>query len=197
MVGPRAVLCPTCPVMDAAVDPAAGEEWTGLPRVARPQRPHHAEQRRDQGGRTSRRSPERRTSTRRSPTRTSRSCWRPLPATTRSNCYLFYGPALLPELGEHPTVLAYTDAWLRAAWFGDAPLRFAPARVWTDEFLDWDQRRDLTRPREVHPSEGWVTIREGAAEGPLVGGCLETIGRHLLDSQVWLDLRGSDGPDGR
>jgi muramoyltetrapeptide carboxypeptidase len=105
-------------------------------------------------------------------------------------------PRLLPELGEHSTVLAYTDASLRAAWFGDAPLRLAPAKVWTDEFLGWDQRQDLTRPREVHPSEGWVTIREGVAEGPLVGGCLETICRHLKDSQVWLDLRGSDGPDG-
>jgi muramoyltetrapeptide carboxypeptidase len=103
----------------------------------------------------------------------------------------FHGPALLPELGEYPTVLAYTDAWLRAAWFGDAPLRFAPARFWTDEFLDWDQRRDLSRPRQVWPSEGWVTIREGVAEGQLVGGCLETICRHLKDSQVWLDLRGA------
>lgn len=35
-----------------------------------------------------------------------------------------------------------------------------------------------------------MTIRDGVAEGPLVGGCLETICRHLKDSQVWLDLRG-------
>ena len=103
----------------------------------------------------------------------------------------FHGPALFPELGEHPTVLADTDGSLRAAWFEDAPLRFAPAAVWTDELLDWDQRQDLTRPRELRASAGWVTIREGVAEGPLVGGCLETICRHLKGSQVWLDLRGA------
>src|SRR5262249_7722896 len=30
----------------------------------------------------------------------------------------FYGPALVPELGEFPGVLPFTDGWLRAAWFG-------------------------------------------------------------------------------
>ena len=59
----------------------------------------------------------------------------------------FHGPALLPELGEHPAVLADTDAWLRAAWFGTAPLGFRPATAWTDEFLDWDGGR--TSPGRV------------------------------------------------
>jgi muramoyltetrapeptide carboxypeptidase len=103
----------------------------------------------------------------------------------------FYGPALLPELGEYPAVLPSTDRWLRAAWFGSAPLRFAPAKTWTDEFLDWDQRQDRTRPRELWPSEGWVTIRDGVAEGQLVAGCLETICRHLKGSPAWLDLQGA------
>jgi muramoyltetrapeptide carboxypeptidase len=51
----------------------------------------------------------------------------------RSGLVSFYGPALLPELGEYPTVLPYTDRWLRAAWFGTAPLQFAAAVSWTDE----------------------------------------------------------------
>ena len=88
-------------------------------------------------------------------------------------------------------MLADTDRWLRAAWFGDEPLRFAPADVWTDEFLDWDRRQDLARPRRLRPSAGWVAIRDGVAEGPLVGGCLETICRHLRGSPAWLDLRGA------
>lgn len=88
-------------------------------------------------------------------------------------------------------MLAHTDRWLRAVWFGGGPLRFTPAEVWTDEFLDWDRRLDLIRPRELRPSAGWVAIREGVAEGPLVGGCLETICRHLRGSPAWLDLRGA------
>lgn len=97
----------------------------------------------------------------------------------------FYGPALVSELGEFPGVLPHTDRFLRAAWFGGEPLRFEPAGVWTDELLDWDLRLDLTRPRELRPSQGWVTVREGAGEGPLLGGCLETIVWHLKGSRTW------------
>ena len=103
----------------------------------------------------------------------------------------FYGPALVPELGEFPAVLPHTDRFLRAAWFGEEPLRFEPADVWTDELLDWNQRLDLTRPRELRPSEGWITVREGVAEGPLLGGCIESICWHLKGSAQWLELEGA------
>jgi muramoyltetrapeptide carboxypeptidase len=109
----------------------------------------------------------------------------------RAGLITFYGPALLPELGEYPAVLPHTDTWLRAAWFGSTPLRFVPATTYTDEFLDWDQRQDRMRPRDLRPSGGWVTIRGGVAEGQLVAGCLETICRHLKGSPVWLDLQGA------
>lgn len=103
----------------------------------------------------------------------------------------FYGPALVSELGEYPSVLPYTDRWLRAAWFGSEPLRFAPAEAWTDELLDWNQKLDLTRPRELRPSDGWLTIREGRAEGRLVGGALESVCWHLKGSEAWVDLDGA------
>lgn len=109
----------------------------------------------------------------------------------RAGLRTFYGPALVPELGEFPAVLPATDRALRAAWFGAEPLRFAPATEWTDELLDWHTRLDLTRPRELRPSEGWRCVRDGVAEGPLLGGCLETICWHLKGSADWLDLRGA------
>jgi muramoyltetrapeptide carboxypeptidase len=103
----------------------------------------------------------------------------------------FHGPALIPELGEFPTVLPYTDRYLRAAWFGSEPIRFEPSALWTDELLDWNDKADLGRPRELCESEGWVTIRAGTAEGPLLGGCLESICWQLKGSRAWLDLSGS------
>jgi muramoyltetrapeptide carboxypeptidase len=103
----------------------------------------------------------------------------------------FYGPALVPELGEFPAVFPYTDRFLRAAWFGDGPIGYTPAAEWTDEWLDWDARADLTRPRELRGSAGWVTIRSGAASGPLLGGCLETICWHLKGSASWVDPTGA------
>jgi len=103
----------------------------------------------------------------------------------------FHGPALVPELGEFPEVLPHTDRYLRAAWFGDEPIGFEPAGSWTDELLDWDAKADLTRPRVLREGEGWVTIREGEASGPLLVGCFETICWHLKGSDAWLDPAGS------
>lgn len=103
----------------------------------------------------------------------------------------FYGPALVPELGEFPRVLSHTDRFLRAAWLGEEPIGYEPADVWTDELLDWNTKADLTRPRELRASEGWVAIRDGAASGPLLGGCLETICWHLKGSAAWLDPTGA------
>lgn len=99
----------------------------------------------------------------------------------------FYGPALVPELGEFPQVLAHTDRYLRSAWFGAEPINYQPAETWTDELLDWNTKADLTRPRELRSSDGWTTIREGTASGPLLGGCLESICWHLKGSPAWLD----------
>ena len=98
----------------------------------------------------------------------------------------FYGPALVPELGEFPQVLPHTDRYLRAAWFGGEPIAYEPSDVWTDELLDFNTKTDLTRARELRESEGWVTIREGRAQGPLFGGCLEPICWHLKGSSAWL-----------
>jgi muramoyltetrapeptide carboxypeptidase LdcA involved in peptidoglycan recycling len=109
----------------------------------------------------------------------------------RAGLSTFHGPALVPELGEHPAPLADTDRYLRAAWFGAEPTVFEPGGVWTDEYLDWDARADLARPRELRSSTGWVTIRAGAATGPLLGGCLETICWHVKGSSTWIDPTGA------
>jgi muramoyltetrapeptide carboxypeptidase len=103
----------------------------------------------------------------------------------------FYGPALVPELGEFPQVLPHTDDYLRAAWLGGEPITYDPSDVWTDESLDWDGKLDLTRARELRKSEGWITIREGSARGPLFGGCLESICWHLKGSSAWVDPEGA------
>ena len=109
----------------------------------------------------------------------------------RARLATIYGTALVTGLAEYPDVLPFTARWLRALWFGAEPLRYEPADGWTDEFLDWDEKQDLTRARELRPSEGWVTLRPGRAAGPVAGGCLETICWHLKGSSEWLDLNGS------
>ena len=43
---------------------------------------------------------------------------------------------------------------------------------------------DSTRPRERKPSDGWTWLKQGSAEGPLVGGCLESL-QHLRGTPYW------------
>ncbi len=102
-----------------------------------------------------------------------------------------YGPALTSNLAEYPRVLPYTDRWLRAAWFGHEALRYEPATEWTEEFLDWDSKADLQRARRLSSGDGWLALRDGHAEGPALGGCLETICWHLKGSEAWIDLAGA------
>jgi muramoyltetrapeptide carboxypeptidase len=103
----------------------------------------------------------------------------------------FHGPTLVAELAEYPEVLPFTDRFLRGAWFGADPLEFTPAETWTDEFLNWLTKADLERPRALKPGGGWLSLRPGVAEGPLIAGCLESICWHLKGSTEWLDLTGA------
>ena len=109
----------------------------------------------------------------------------------RSGLRTLYGPTLTTELGEFPGVLPYTDRAMRSAWSGAAPEPFEPAAAWTDERLDLFRKVDLTRSRHMSAGSGWHAVRDGVAEGPLFGGCLDTICRHLEGSAYWPDLRGA------
>jgi muramoyltetrapeptide carboxypeptidase LdcA involved in peptidoglycan recycling len=103
----------------------------------------------------------------------------------------FYGPALITSLAEFPAVLELTDRSMRAAWFGDRAVTFEPAPEWTDEFLDFGTQADLTRRRHTKVGEGWVWLHQGRAEGPLLGGCLETLCWHVRGTAEWPDLSGA------
>lgn len=102
----------------------------------------------------------------------------------------FHGPALVSELGEYLEPLPYTATWLQSAWT-DSWSDITPSDVWTDEFLDWDQRADLERPRNLKRGNGWHCIRSGRADGPLLGGCLETIIWHLAGTPEWIQPEGA------
>ena len=103
----------------------------------------------------------------------------------------FYGPALVTNLAEYPTVFDLTDRFLRAAWFGPEPLVFASADEWTDEFLDFATLADLTRARQRRPGDGWRWLADGTATGPIVGGCLETLCWHVKGAPEWPDVEGA------
>lgn len=94
----------------------------------------------------------------------------------RTGLVTFSGPALMTEFAEYPEPFAYSVEHFLKAVAGTGPIgEIAPASVWTDERLDWGTKADLTRARTLKTSPGWAWLRPGRGEGPLVGGCLESM----------------------
>jgi muramoyltetrapeptide carboxypeptidase LdcA involved in peptidoglycan recycling len=104
----------------------------------------------------------------------------------------FNGPALLPDFAEYPRMFEYTERYFLKTVCEPGPVgAIEPSPVWTEEFLDWEKKEDLQRPRTLQPSEGWTWLKAGkagagAAEGVLIGGCLESL-HHLRSTPYWPD----------
>lgn len=105
----------------------------------------------------------------------------------RTGLTTFNGPALLSDFAEYPRMLDYTERYFLRAVTGGEPIgAIEPALYWTEEFLDWSEKKDLERPRQLAISSGWTWLKPGQAEGRLVGGCLESL-QHLRGTDYWPD----------
>ena len=88
----------------------------------------------------------------------------------------FYGLAAMTQLGENPEPLKFTWENFKKAVMSTQPLLDIPvSHQWTDELLDWSQKKDLERARNLQQNTGWEWLRGGKASGVIVGGCLPSI----------------------
>jgi muramoyltetrapeptide carboxypeptidase len=109
---------------------------------------------------------------------------------TQSNLVTFYGPAGLTQMAENPAVLDYTLNSFRKTLFDESPVgQITPSSEWTDEVLDWFQKKDLSQHRKMKKNPGWTWIKEGSAEGVLTGGCLTSL-MHVRGTKYWPDFNG-------
>jgi muramoyltetrapeptide carboxypeptidase len=103
----------------------------------------------------------------------------------------FNGPTFVFGMAEYPRMFPYSERYLLRALTRAEPLGpIEPADAWTDEFLDWNTQADLTRPRALQPSDGWTWLRPGSGQGPLVGGCIESL-EHLRGTRYWPSFDGA------
>jgi len=99
----------------------------------------------------------------------------------------FNGPAFLTDFAECPHMFTYTQAYFEKAVCSGQPVGpISPAAEWTEEFLDWGQQLDLTRPRRMQPADGWAWLKPGYAAGILLVGCVESLD-HLRGTSYWPD----------
>ncbi|MGB3261230.1 S66 family peptidase [Paenisporosarcina sp.] len=85
----------------------------------------------------------------------------------------FYGPALVPSFGEFEPFLDYTYDYFKEILIEEQnlPYDIPTPPIWTDEPLNWEVK---TGDKEQRPNE-WVCVKEGVAQGRLVGGNLNAM----------------------
>ena len=102
----------------------------------------------------------------------------------------FNGPMLLTDFAEYPRMLKYTENSFLDTLRSPAPLGpIQPSEWWTDEFLDWSEKKDIERARILKSAAGPVWLRQGLAEGILVGGCIESL-QQLRGTEFWPNFEG-------
>lgn len=98
---------------------------------------------------------------------------------TQASLRTFYGPALIPTLGEYPRPFQFAiDHFLHVLRDSvDKPIGPIPrSPAWTQEFLDWgDSSIETSRPRHTNPALPWKWLRPGKTTGRIFGGCLPSI----------------------
>lgn len=101
----------------------------------------------------------------------------------------FYGPAIVPSFGEYETMLADGERYVRNVLCleREAPYSLDVPREWTEEMLDWMTQ---DRPKMLRPNDGWLSLRDGRAQGKLVGGNLNTMSG-FLKSEFFPDMEGA------
>ncbi|MEK6874577.1 MAG: S66 peptidase family protein [Nanoarchaeota archaeon] len=104
---------------------------------------------------------------------------------TQSGLLTFYGPAAITQFGEYPKPLSYTvDYFYKAIQSTDQIGSVLPSSHWTDELLDWNKKLDLIQERTLQSNPGYEWLRNGVAQGPLIGGCISSIA-HLQGTKYW------------
>ncbi len=89
----------------------------------------------------------------------------------------FYGPCLMTQFAEYPAPWQYTlDSFISTLSGEREEMIIQPSGSWTNEFLDWGTKKDLTRARVQNANvDGHLWLREGSAGGRITGGCLYSL----------------------
>jgi muramoyltetrapeptide carboxypeptidase len=102
-----------------------------------------------------------------------------------SNWTCFYGPAVLPQFGEYPSILEYTRANVVRALCRTGPLGSLVDPEYTIvEASDWSGNEWKSRSRRREGFGGRKVIREGTGAGVVFGGNIETL-NFLIGTKWW------------
>lgn len=82
---------------------------------------------------------------------------------TKCNFPTFYGPSVLNQFADI-YMPKYTKSYFEKAVMATQPIgEIYPSETWTDEFLDWFEKKDLERERKFVLNSGWEWLKKGKA----------------------------------
>jgi len=112
---------------------------------------------------------------------------------TQAGLATYYGPCAASQFGEYPEMLPYTKKWFD--WACVENESFLPSmdveasEAWTDEFLDWFQKLDQVRPREMIKNHGYHWLVGGKSQGEALPACILSMNR-LAGTKYWINPKG-------
>lgn len=110
---------------------------------------------------------------------------------TQTGLVTFYGPTVLNQFAEYPKMLDFTLDHFKKTVMSNTPIRkIMPSLQWTEEVMDWFEKKDLSRARKMKKNSGWEWLKEGKANGVLIGGCLASL-MHLRGTKFWPNFNGT------
>ena len=82
----------------------------------------------------------------------------------KCNFPTFYGPSVLNQFADI-FLPDYTLEYFRKAVMTDEPIgNVYPSNLWTCEFLDWFEKKDIKNERKFKNNPGWEWLKQGKAE---------------------------------
>lgn len=110
---------------------------------------------------------------------------------TQGNLVTYYGPCAATQFGESPSIFDYTLKSFKEN-FIDADIKtkkeIIASQNWTDEFLNWFEKKDLERARILVNNDGFKWLRVGNATGKALPACIMAINR-LAGTKYWINAK--------
>ncbi|WP_214690354.1 MULTISPECIES: S66 peptidase family protein [unclassified Exiguobacterium] len=107
----------------------------------------------------------------------------------KTDVVTFYGPAIVPSFGEYGGMFETGEQYVKDILCLErtAPFQLHIPDEWTEEMLDWSTQQ---RVKTFQPNEGWISLKDGKAQGTLIGGNLNTMSG-FFKSDYYPDLKGA------
>lgn len=106
----------------------------------------------------------------------------------KSDLVTFYGPAALTQFGDFPEPNSYTLNYFKKAVSGTIG-KINPSEKWSDDkSANWIKKEEINATRSYKQNKGYEWLKEGKAEGEILGGCLPII-MHLKGTEYWPSFR--------